>query len=471
MTNHAIHWSEGLFISPHHFQSGERRLHEQLGLAQQWHVGYAYGLRKIELDTAALANWRVGVQTLHVQFRDGTLLRFPEDALLSPVEIPQSAFRSPQDRLMIHVAVPQMQLGRKNANSERGDNTCRYIVESQEVEDENQGGNPIITQVRWLNARLLVGNDDVAGYETLPIMRLRLGSVAEAPPELDPEYIPPLLACDAWDYLQKSILQNTTDYLGSLADQLARNMLDRGVAFQSGNREDLERIQKLQAVNTALGHLVNLGTVRGMHPLNAYIDLSRALGSVSMFRPDRQLRMPTIPVYDHDNLGTCFHTVRKLIDLGERPIYIKRPFIGAGLQMQVRLDKEWLTPGWTFYMGVETTLSFSDIETLLLKKMDLKIGSPDTVEKIYRGGRGDVKTRPEASPPRDFPGTNWTYWKLDRSSEAWQAVEAELMLAIRFNENQVASKYDAEQTIQVRTDQGQLVALSFALFAMPQTSK
>ena len=112
MTNHAVHWSEGLFISPHHFQLAERRLKEELALAQQWHVGYAYGLRKIDIDSEALSNWRVSLGTLHVRLRDGTFARFPEDALLAPVEIPRTAFRNSQDRLMVHVAVPRLQLGR-----------------------------------------------------------------------------------------------------------------------------------------------------------------------------------------------------------------------------------------------------------------------------------------------------------------------------------------------------------------------
>ena len=469
MTNHAVHWSEGLFISPHHFQLAERRLEEELALAQQWHVGYAYGLRKIDIDSDALGNWRVSLSSLHVRLRDGTFVRFPEDAILTPVEIPRTAFRNSQDRLMVHVAVPRLQLGRKNAEGHGGETVCRYAVESQEVEDENQAGNPLVMNLRWLRCRILLGDEELSGYETLPIMRLRLGAVAEAPPEIDPEYIPPLLACDAWSHLQDRILGNITDQLGSLADQLARNMLDRGVAFESGHREDLERIFKLHALNTALGYLVNLPFVRGIHPLPAYMELCRIVGLISIFLPER--RMPKVPIYDHDDLGSCFHAVRRLLDIDQekqRRAYIKRPFIGAGLQMQVRLEREWLTPGWTFYMGVESKLSFNEIDKLLTDRLDLKVGSSDVVENIYRGGKGGVKARPEAAPPRDFPGTGWTYWKLDRGSEAWQAVEKTLNLGIRFNEKQVVGGIDGEQTIQIRTDQGQLVALSFALYAMPQ---
>lgn len=469
MINHSVHWSEGLFISPHHFQLTERRSQEELALAQQWHVGYAYGIRKIDIDSDALSNWRVSLSTLHIRLRDGLLLRFPEDTLLTPVEIPRNAFRSSQDRLMVHVAVPRLQLGRKNAEVAAGDSESRFAVESQEVEDENQAGNPVVMNVRWVRARILLGDDELSGYETLPLFRLRLGSIAEAPPEIDPDYIPPILSCDAWPYLQERILGNITDQLGSLADQLARNMLDRDVAFESGHREDLERIFKLHALNTALGYLVNLPFVRGIHPLKSYMELCRIVGQISIFLPER--RMPKVPIYDHDDLGGCFHAIRRLLDLDQekqRRSYTKRMFMGAGSQMQVRLEREWLTPGWSFYMGVESVLSFNEIDKLLTDRLDLKVGSSDTVENIYRGGKGGVKARPEASPPRDFPGTNWTYWKLDRGSEAWQAVEKTLNLAIRFNEKQVVGGIDGEQTIQIRTDDGKLIALSFALFSMLQ---
>ena len=470
MTNHSVHWSEGLFISPHHFQLSERRLREEISVAQQWHVGYAYGLRKFEVNSDALTNWRVSIDSLQARLCDGTFVRFPEDALLAPVEIPRSAFRSAQDRLMVHLAVPRLQLGRRNADTQSTDASCRYGIDSQEVEDENQVGNSLVVSVRWLNAKLLLGDEELSGYETLPLMRLRLGAVAEAPPEIDPDYIPPILACDAWTFLQERIIGGITDHFGSLADQLARNMLDRGVAFESGHREDLERIFKLHSLNTAIGYLCNLPFVRGIHPLTAYMELCRVVGLISLFLPER--RMPQVPLYDHDDLGGCFHAIRRLLDLDQerqKRAYIKRPFIGAGLQMQVRLDREWLTPGWTFYMGVESQLPFNEIDHLLTDRLDLKVGSSDVVENIYRGGKGGVKARPEAAPPRDFPGAGWTYWKLDRSSEAWQAVEKTLNLAIRFNEKQVVGGIDGEQTIQIRTDQGKLVGLSFALYAMPQS--
>ena len=229
----------------------------------------------------------------------------------------------------------------------------------------------------------------------------------------------------------------------------------------------LERIHKLIALNTGLGYLTNLPFVRGLHPLPVYMELCRIVGLLAVFQPER--RMPEVPRYDHDDLGPCFYAVRRLLAVGpeERRMYVKRPFVGAGLQMQVRLDREWLGPTWAFYIGVESRLAFHEIDRLLMRDLDLKVGSSEEVDTIYRRRRAGVRLTAEPEPPRDFPGTNWTYWKVDRGSDAWEAVEHTLNLGIRFNEKQVVGQIDGEQKVQMKGEDGDLIGLTFALYAIP----
>jgi type VI secretion system protein ImpJ len=54
MWNLPVHWSEGMFLRPHHFQAAERywtEVHEQSG---KWDHHFNYGLRSIELNRDAL---------------------------------------------------------------------------------------------------------------------------------------------------------------------------------------------------------------------------------------------------------------------------------------------------------------------------------------------------------------------------------------------------------------------------------
>jgi type VI secretion system protein ImpJ len=468
MATHAVHWNEGLFLRPHHFQAMERQLRETIQLSENWNVGYAYGLRKIEINEDALLNWRVSVNSCEIRLHDGTHVRFPEGASLDPLVIPRDALSDSDQRLLVYLTLPRLRPGRKNADALTPEPDVRYRVDSMEVEDENQPGNAQRLEIRWPNIRLMIGEEEVAGYEALPIMRLRLGATAEAPPEIDNDYIPPVLACDAWPRLQE-LITRIYDQLSGTAERLAAQMIDRGVAFESGHREDFERIMKLQALNTALGYLFHLPYVRGIHPFTAYAELCRVVGLLAIFHPKR--RMPAVPRYDHDDLGTCFRAIQQALQITDqqRAGYVKRPFVGAGLQMQVRLEREWLQPNWIFFIGVESKLSFTEVDRLLMQRLDMKVGSSEEVDTIYKFARAGVHLVPVTDPPRDFPQGRWTYWRVDRSSDPWQAVERTLNLGIRFNERQVEGKIDGEHRVQVHQAEGaELVGLAFALYAMPQ---
>ena len=471
MVNHAVHWSEGLFLQPHHFQAAERRLRDEISHSEEWYVGYAYGLRKIEIDLDALANWRIVLRNCQARFQDGSHVEVPADANLNPIALPKDAFDR-QDRVMVYLGISRLRLGRKNTDPTGTDPNCRYLVESVEVEDENEPGNPQSLKVRWPNVRLLITGQDLAGYETLPIMRLRRGPMAESPVEIDTDYIPPVLACDAWGVLQNEIIGKIFNWVGGNVERLARQANDRSIAFESGRREDLEHLLKLSALNGALGLLTNLPFVRGIHPLPAYMELCRILGSLSIFRPGR--RMPEVPRYDHDDLGKCFYAVLRLIleeEVGD-PDPIKTPFIGAGLQMQVRLQRDWLEPGWSFFIGVDSKLGYDEVVGLMNGQLNMKVASTREVDMIYSKGRSGVGLIPERDAPRKLPGNTWTYWRVNRESPAWRDADDTLTLGVRINDRQIEGRIEGEQSIRVRTDKGQEVVMSFALFAMPApTSK
>ena len=436
-------------------------------VSENWLNGYPYGLHHIEVDEDALLNWRISLTSCHLRLHDGTHLRFPEDASLDPLPVPRDAFSSEASRVVVYVGIPRLQRGHRNVDAEGGSARSRYSVQSIEIEDENDAGNAQHIEFRTCNARLILGSDQAAGFDALPVMRLRLGTTAEAPPEIDPDFVPPLLACDAWPWLQ-NFLTRIYDRLGGTADRLATQMIDRGVAFESGHREDLERILQLHAVNSALGSISHLPFVQGVHPLTAYGELCRVVGELAIFSKER--RYPSVPRYNHDDLGTCFRALAQLLRLGEEPRqgYVKRQFVGAGLQMQVRLEREWLEPSWAFYIGVESRLKSSEVERLLSEeRLDMKVGSADEVDAIYRYARTGARISRVPDPPRDFPQAGWTYWRIDRSSDAWADVEKSLALGIRFNDRQVEGEIDGQHQVQIYNGEGRdLVSLGFALFAI-----
>lgn len=466
MASNSILWGEGLFLRPHHFQRMEAEFHESRRLSQLWATPHHYGVCQLYVEPESLANWRISLTVCHLRLPDGTQLRFPEDCHISAAAIPRSAFRNSESRVRVYVGISELRRGVNNSAAAPGGMPSRYVVHEEEVEDENRAGNPQHLQFRRLNPQILIGDDAAKGYDAIPIFQLRLGVSAEAPPQIDADYIPPILCQEAWPILA-SWIRSTADRLGATADLLARQMIDRGVAFASGHKEDLERILHLHAVNAALGGLSWLPSTRGLHPFVLYTELCRAVGHLSIFRRER--RIPELPVYDHDNLALSFISLRRLLEFeasGDEP-YVRIPFAAQGLQMSVRIQSEWLAPTWSFYIGVEANLKSSRVTELLSEKeLGMKVGSTEEVDNIYRFGRRGVRVMPVGDAPRAFPRASWHYFRVDRD-EAWSSVERSLNLGIRFNERMVVKQVNGENRIDVNDrETGSLASLAFSLFAI-----
>src|SRR5262249_274697 len=152
-----------------------------------WDVHYNWGLRSIELDLDALANSFGVVRSLKARLRDGTLVAVPEDGPLPEIDL-KAAFEG-DTTATLYLGVPMPPPGRANVSGDGPTDRPRYVGDTQELEDENTGVNPQPVQVRLLNARLLLSNEDHTGFELLPIARIQKSARAEATPELDLSYI------------------------------------------------------------------------------------------------------------------------------------------------------------------------------------------------------------------------------------------------------------------------------------------
>lgn len=466
MSSHSIYWGEGVFLRPQHFQYSDNLSHSSQSLGVGWDHPYYYGLHHFELDENSLANWRVSVAACQLRLPDGTILRVPEDAHLSAVPIPRSAFPNVESRVKVYIGVPELKQGANNTEPEGPGALSRYLKREVEVEDENSSGSSATIEARVLNPQILIGDDAARGYDAVPVMQLRLGATAEAPPEIDPEYIPPVISTKASPKLM-SWLNSVCDQLGAQSQRLAQQIKDRGVAFASGHRDDLEMISRLQAVNACLGGLAHLPSAREVHPFHVYSEFCRAVGTMAIFKGNRSF--PQIASYDHDNLGVCFKKLYDLLAPGEKrqAEYIRQPFAADGLVMSVRLQPEWLQPDWAFYIGVECNLPQEDVRQLLSEQeLDMKVGRTEEVDAIFRMGRFGIQIKPITDAPRVFPRANWHFYRVDRD-HAWNLDEKNLNLGIRFNERYVEQQINGEDKIDVRNRRtNETTTMSFSLFAI-----
>jgi type VI secretion system protein ImpJ len=456
-----VHWYDGMFLRTIQFQAEQRLGRERLKESEDWFHPYNWGLRSVELDHDAIANGTLALRSCEARFRDGTKLTIPSDVAVEPIPL-RGALRGGAP-VTAFLAVPTWQSGRANvAGAPPGDGP-RYWIDTQECPDENTGGEGAI-QIRRVRARLLLSDRDAAGYEVLPLARITPSSQAEASPQLDRRYVPPLLALNAWPPLWQDV-QSLSHQLGATIDLLTEQVKDRGITFDSQVPGDAERMLKLMTLNgasTVLGAAVSL---RGLPPPSVYLELCRLVGQLALFGDER--RPPPLPPYDHEDLGGCFAAVIERVRSGLGAIgpraFEKRYFERVGDRLQVGLDPAWLAGPRSLYLGVETDASDRECQQLL-ESLELKVAGGSQVEQIFLRRLRGLALTPVARPPRALPaGPGIVYFQVEHDQVFWRDVVASCTLGIRMN--LACAGFQDDRSLAVVPPGGRKVTkLQFALF-------
>src|SRR5258707_928786 len=137
MPSRPVHWSEGMFLRPQHFQAADRHARQALKDSEDWYHPFNWGVRWIEFDRDAIGNYSVVVRACEARFKDGTKLTLPDDATADPVELRTSLASS--GAVTVYLAVPSFQPGRANVEETPTADGPRYWIDDQESSDENTG--------------------------------------------------------------------------------------------------------------------------------------------------------------------------------------------------------------------------------------------------------------------------------------------------------------------------------------------
>jgi predicted component of type VI protein secretion system len=100
-----IHWSEGLFLQPHHLQIMQRNVIEKFTRQGRMFWSYPYGVIETKISDDQLENMRVSFDRLRVIMPSGLEVNVPDNANLPSLDIKQ-AFASTSGALTISIGVP-----------------------------------------------------------------------------------------------------------------------------------------------------------------------------------------------------------------------------------------------------------------------------------------------------------------------------------------------------------------------------
>jgi type VI secretion system protein ImpJ len=462
MAKRPVHWFEGMFLKPHHFQASDRFYRDRIRESEDWLQPHDWGLRSVRFDEDAIANYSLRLTSCQARFKDGTTLNVPEEVSVDPLEL--RAALGQKAEVTVYLAVPAWQESRANAERVKSEHNPRYLVGPLERPDENTGADEEEIEFRYVQARLVLEDPDLTGYELLPVARIGRSAAAGSPPRLDRNYVPPILGIDAWTPLYdevQALFRQIEAWINREADQL----VGRKIAFDSQVLGDAERILRLSTLNAASATFQAILFTHGLHPLLMYRELCRLLGELSIFGETR--RPMKVPGYDHDNIGPIYWSVineiRRLLPEETRP-FERRYFKVEGKRLVVQLDADWTIETTRMYIGVETNeLSDAECDKLMREEWDWKLGSAEEVETIFKRAEEGLRMEPLNRIPPALP-MGFVYFNIVRHSTYWTDVVRTKTLGLRFRTT--GARAIGNQIITLTASTGRTYSLQFAVFVV-----
>ena len=426
-----VHWGEGMFLTPQHLQGFTRHLDGRLGHVALGSMPFGWGIEQLDLDRQALENLEFKVRRLEVTLDDGLYVRIPDECEV-PVRNLASAFPQGNEVHTVYLAIPELMARSPNTfeEGESGDEIRRYRVRIHEEVDENSGDGARPIGYRQLNARVLLSSEDRSGYECIPIAKIVMSGGAESVLEVVPNYIPPVRRIAADSRLPRQ-LEDVVNALQAKARSIAEQVVERKIYWGGeGGGGDAEMLWKLHVLNGAIASLRPLVKTPELHPYHAYLEFCRLVGDLSIFARERVV--PDLPPYDHLDLEGCYSVVvreaKRLLDAIIPTSFVRRPFDPQANGQQVLLEEDWISPGVTLVLGVESDLDHSEVR----KKLGpIKLSAPSEMPTIQTQRLSGIPKKEITRVPAELPDREQLhYWEINCDGDHWYRAREERAICL-----------------------------------------
>ena len=285
-----LHWTDGLFLQPHHLQYLQRSIFKYGRRNRMTYMPYPYGLIDFEFDMDALSSSRVIVKRFSAVMPDGTEISMPGNVVLAPLDLTATLKEHPED-IMIYLAVPLWSEFDGNLSENNAAVSKRlFLTAEHSLRDENSGDNEVSIVTRRINARLITQFDDQTDMQVLPVLKLTAVSDQGAQKEVvaDEKYIPPFMILTqdcALSKMASDLLYKTTRCRDKLLNDLTVAQF-KPEAFSGINAYNM---MKLRVLNLYENRLSALLTLKNLTPFDLYLELRSFLAELRSMHPMNEI--------------------------------------------------------------------------------------------------------------------------------------------------------------------------------------
>lgn len=419
LLSHVV-WSEGMYLSPIHFQSQTRHQEDTLAFLVSSLWSQPWGLLYHELDTEAVRNGTASFVRGAGILQDGLPFDFPTSDAVPPSRSIADLFTPTDASVVLHLAVPRR--SGQVIDLESNSRAMRFSVTSRRVADETNGTDTRDLQFGGKNFALLAAAEITPDMVSLPVARIvRDGRGLFL---YDPEFIPPCLQLGGSEALML--------LLRRLLDSLQEKILaTAGTArskskFEAGSSAlDVANYWFLHALSTSLPVLQHLHRSQRSHPEQLFLELSRLAGSLCTF--GSQSQVSDLPAYDHMLPEESFYALDRHI---RRHLEIVLPTNHVALKFSpaepyfheadVVDERAFRRSRWVF--GIRSSLGEADL--ILQTARLVKVCSARFVPELVRRALPGLALHHLPVPPSAIRAeADKQYFSLELTGPCWDHIQ------------------------------------------------
>jgi type VI secretion system protein ImpJ len=432
-----ILWSEGMFLTPHHFQQWEDYQEQTLDFRLKSLVPFNWGLTELEINLEGLANGRFSVLKCSGIFPGGTVFSVPDADESIPARVFKDILNPSLQTLDVFLALPSQNPTARNLSVESRDpaQSTRYRMDSIRVVDQNTGDNEREINVAKKNLNLLFTGDSVGNYDHIQIAKLKQES--DGTVTLDNTYIPPCLhiACSP---ALTNILRRLSEVLHAKSTSLSETRSQRTTGLVEFSSSDLGNFWLLHTVNSFIPILDHYIRATQAHPEALFTSLAQLAGALTTFSPTVQPK--DLSSYDHSNLSKTFLGLERAIQ------ELLKAVVPEGA-VQIPLEKE---SDSKFTARIASDQLLFDSQIFLAAKADMpdhqlieelprqaKISSMDQINSLLGLALPGVILSHRPAPPSPLRvKMGYQYFRFEEREDSesrkhWEAICKSRTLAVR----------------------------------------
>ncbi|MDR3494186.1 MAG: type VI secretion system baseplate subunit TssK [Ancalomicrobiaceae bacterium] len=421
-----VHWGEGVFLKPQHFQQTDR-YHERLLEARVQRISpYPWGFSALEIDRDVAQQARFGLRRATGVMPDGTPFDLPANGPLpEPLDIPDSAAKQ-----IVWLTLPIASVNTREAADYEAESAARYFPRPETFIDSTAD---LVTEgeidVAHLRLAFEIRKTPKPGYLNLGVARIL--EVRDGTIVLDEKYVPPILVASAHPVVDGWI-DRVIGWIDTKLEELARYAAD---PTAGGGLQNVDYLI-LQMLNRAIPVYKHFRRSTYVHPERLYEELIRLAGELATFASTER-RARNYPPYDHDDLENVFAPVIRDIQdflsarLGRATIRLEIEERAANAFISVIRDRS-LFRNASFVLEVAANRPLTEIQSQFPRLF--KVGPNTKMSEIVNTNLPGVPLVHMPTPPPQLRSlTNHVYFYFDKTSALWPEFSSATSIGMHFS--------------------------------------